>query len=331
VEQKKQDVCKIDFRNLSMFKARLSGIAEGIVDSCSDQECYTHIDYEPIPSKESVIDILNRLREILFPGYFSRSKIDPVNLKYAMGQAATSLFDILSEQICHSIRHDCLRYDQPCSECEERGYRLSLEFLEAIPDLRKSLAADVRATYDGDPAAQSYDEVIFSYPGIFAITVYRIAHLMASLGVPLMPRIMTEYAHSITGIDIHPAAKIGKSFVIDHGTGVVIGETTEIGDNVRIYQGVTLGALSIPKGVSDEFRGKKRHPTIEDDVIIYSGATILGGETIIGARSVIGGNVWLTDSVPPDTTVVIEEPRLIYKSKKQKQLRQTLKAAHQSS
>ena len=139
---------------------------------------------------------------------------------------------------------------------------------------------------------------------------------------------MTEYAHSVTGIDIHPAAKIGKSFVIDHGTGVVIGETTEIGDNVRIYQGVTLGALSIPKGASDEFRGKKRHPTIEDDVIIYSGATILGGETVIGARSVIGGNVWLTDSVPPDTTVIIETPRLIYKSKKQKQLRQSLKAAH---
>ena len=186
----------------------------------------------------------------------------------------------------------------------------------------------MRATYDGDPAAQSYDEVIFSYPGIFAITVYRIAHLLVNLGVPLLPRIMTEYAHSVTGIDIHPAAKIGKSFVIDHGTGVVIGETTEIGDNIRIYQGVTLGALSIPKGASDEFRGKKRHPTIEDDVIIYSGATILGGETVIGARSVIGGNVWLTDSVPPDTTVVIETPRLIYKSKKQKQLRQSLKAAH---
>jgi serine O-acetyltransferase len=192
----------------------------------------------------------------------------------------------------------------------------------------------VRATYDGDPAAQSYDEVIFSYPGIFAITVYRIAHFLVNLGVPLLPRIMTEYAHSVTGIDIHPAAKIGKSFVIvgksfviDHGTGVVIGETTKIGGSVRIYQGVTLGALSIPKGASDDFRGKKRHPTIEDDVIIYSGATILGGETVIGARSVIGGNVWLTDSVPPDTTVIIETPRLIYKSKKQKQLRQSLKAA----
>ena len=328
MEQKKYEPCQIDVQDLSSYKARLPKIAEDIIENCSDQECYTHIDYEPIPSKESVIDILNLLREILFPGYFSRGKVDPVNLKYAVGQSAASLFDMLSEQICHSIRHDCLRYDQPCSECDKQGYQLALQFLEAIPALRKALAADVRATYHGDPAAQSYDEVIFSYPGIFAITVYRVAHQLVNLNVPLLPRIMTEYAHSITGIDIHPAAKIGKSFVIDHGTGVVIGETTEIGDSVRIYQGVTLGALSIPKGSSDEFRGKKRHPTIEDDVIIYSGATILGAETVIGARSVIGGNVWLTDSVPPDTTVIIETPRLVYKSQKQKRLRQSLKAAH---
>ncbi len=327
MDPKKHDTCKIDAQEMGSYKARLPEIADDIIESCSDRECYTHIDYEPIPSKEGVIDILNRLREILFPGYFSRGKVDPVNLKYAVGQSAASLFDMLSEQICHSIRHDCLRYDQPCSECDKQGYQLALQFLETVPALRKALAADVRATYHGDPAARSYDEVIFSYPGIFAITVYRIAHQLAELNVPLLPRIMTEYAHSITGIDIHPAAKIGKSFVIDHGTGVVIGETTEIGDNVRIYQGVTLGALSIPKGSSDEFRGKKRHPTIEDNVIIYSGATILGGETVIGARSVIGGNVWLTDSVPPDTTVVIEKPRLIYKSKKQKPFRQSLKAA----
>ena len=327
---KKNDTCKIDTQSLSPLKSRLPKIADEIIESCSDQECYTHIDYEPIPSKEGVIEIIDRLREILFPGYFARGKIDPLNLKYAVGQSATSLFDMLSEQICHSIRHDCWRYDQPCSDCDEQGHRLALQLLEAIPGLRKALAADVRATYEGDPAAKSIDEIIFSYPGILAITVYRIAHLLLNFGVPLLPRIMTEYAHSTTGIDIHPAATIGKRFVIDHGTGVVIGETTVIGNNVRIYQGVTLGALSIPKGASDEFRGKKRHPTIEDDVIIYSGATILGGETIIGARSVIGGNVWLTESVPPDTTVVIETPRLIYKSKKQKKLRDSLKAAHQS-
>jgi serine O-acetyltransferase len=326
----KNDTCKIDAQSLSSLKSRLPKIADEIIESCSDQECYTHIDYEPIPSKEGVIEIIDRLREILFPGYFARGKIDPLNLKYAVGQSATALFDMLCEQICHSIRHDCWRYDQPCSDCDEQGHRLALEFLEAIPGLRKALAADVRATYEGDPAAKSTDEIIFSYPGILAITVYRIAHLLLNSGVPLLPRIMTEYAHSTTGIDIHPGATIGKSFVIDHGTGVVIGETTVIGNNVRIYQGVTLGALSIPKGASDEFRGKKRHPTIEDDVIIYSGATILGGETIIGARSVIGGNVWLTESVPADTTVVIETPRLIYKSKKQKKLRDSLKAAHQS-
>ena len=179
---------------------------------------------------------------------------------------------------------------------------------------------DVRAAFEGDPAAKSYDEIIFSYPGIYAITVYRAAHLLYTLNVPLLPRIMTEHAHSVTGIDIHPGAQIGDSFVIDHGTGVVIGETTIIGDNVRIYQGVTLGALSLPKGAGEKLRGRKRHPTIEDDVIIYSGATILGGDTVIGTRSIIGGNVWITKSVPADTTVLLETPRLVYKSKSQEEL-----------
>ena len=175
------------------------------------------------------------------------------------------------------------------------------------------LAKDVRAAYEGDPAAKSYDEIIFSYPGLFAVTVYRLAHQLLEQGVPLMPRIMTEYAHSQTGIDIHPGAHIGESFFIDHGTGVVVGETTEIGDRVRLYQGVTLGALSLPREEVDSLRAKKRHPTIEDDVIIYAGATILGGDTVIGARSVIGGNVWLTESVPPDTKVFLKKPELIYK------------------
>ncbi len=222
---------------------------------------------------------------------------------------------MLSEQISLSIRHDCFRYDQPCTDCEENGHKIALELLEEIPRIRRILATDVKASYEGDPAAKSFDEIIFSYPGIFAIAVYRVAHQLFKAGVPLLPRIMTEHAHSVTGIDIHPGAEIGESFVIDHGTGVVIGETTNIGKNVRIYQSVTLGALSIPRNAGDEFRGKKRHPTIEDDVIIYSGATILGGDTIIGARSVIGGNVWLTQSIPPDTTVALESPRLTYKSK----------------
>ena len=314
----KQDSCKIDAHALSQIRSQLQQVAETIIENCDDGECYTHIDYEPIPSKESVVDIIDRLKEILFPGYFSRDKIDPVNLRYSMGQSVASLFDVLAEQICRSIRHDCFRYDQACTECEEQGHRIALRLLEEIPAIRKTLATDVRAAYDGDPAAKSYDEIIFSYPGIYAIAVYRVAHKLFEFGVPLLPRTMTEHAHSVTGID---------RFVIDHGTGVVVGETTNIGKNVRIYQGVTLGALSIPKDAGEQFRGKKRHPTIEDDVIIYSGATILGGDTVIGARSVIGGNVWLTSSVPTDTTVMLETPRLIYKLKKEAQIKRTLNPA----
>ena len=260
-----------------------------------------------------MVDIINKLREILFPGYFTREKIDPGNLKYYMGQAVSVLFDMLSIQIAHSIRHDCFRYDLPCTECDEQGQKMALALLESIPSIRKTLGTDVRAVYEGDPAAKSHDEIIFSYPGIFAMTVFRVAHKLFELQVPLLPRIMTEHAHSLTGIDIHPGADIGESFVIDHGTGVVIGETTFIGKNVRIYQGVTLGALSLPKDAGEQLRGKKRHPTIEDDVIVYSGATILGGDTVIGARSVIGGNVWITKSVPPETKVIMETPKLVYR------------------
>jgi len=306
--------CKIDARAQSHYRSKLPEIAEKIIVKCEDDECYNHIDYEPIPSKTSVVDIIQRLREVLFPGYFTSEKLDPVNLAYSMGQTVSVLFDQLSEQICHSVRHDCFRYNQECSECAEMGNESSLAFLESIPELRETLATDVAAAYAGDPAAKSLDEIIFSYPGIFALMVYRVAHKLYQMAVPLLPRIMTEYAHSVTGIDIHPGAEIGKGFVIDHGTGVVIGETTVIGKNVRIYQGVTLGALSLPMDAGDRLRGVKRHPTIENDVILYSGATILGGETIIGARSVIGGNVWLTDSVPPDTKVMMKKPELIYMS-----------------
>jgi serine O-acetyltransferase len=235
-------------------------------------------------------------------------------MKYNLGQTVSLLYDQLSEQIIHHIRHDCMRYDQSCSHCEESGQSKALAILESIPAIRSILATDVQATYDGDPAAKSHDEIIFSYPGIFAIMVHRVAHRLFEMEIPLLPRIMSEHAHSLTGIDIHPGATIDERFVIDHGTGVVIGETTRIGKNVRIYQGVTLGALSLPKNAGTRYRGKKRHPTIEDNVIIYSGATILGGDTVIGARSVIGGNVWVTESVPPDTTVFMEQPRLIYKS-----------------
>jgi serine O-acetyltransferase len=306
--------CRLAPEAASDYRIRLPQIAESVIDSCSRQECHTHVDYEPIPSRAVVVEIIDRMRELLFPGYFSRDKVDPVTLRYSIGQTVATVFDLLSEQICRSIRHDCLRYHQPCADCDHRGHDLALKILEGVPALRQLLSTDVRATYEGDPAARSHDEIIFSYPGLYATAVYRVAHRLSQLGVPLLPRIMTEHAHSITGIDIHPGAEIDESFVIDHGTGVVIGETTTIGRGVRIYQGVTLGALSLPRHAGDQYRGKKRHPTIEDEVIIYSGATILGGETVIGARAVIGGNVWLTESVPPDTRVIMEAPRLIYKT-----------------
>lgn len=305
--------CKSEVDAHVNFREQLPAIAEEIINSCHEDECFIHIDYEPIPSKEHVVDIIQRFMEILFPGYFNRDKVDPVNLKYYTGQAVTVLFDKLSEQISLSIKHDCLKYGNPCKDCAKEGQKIAMAVISSIPQVRKILQTDVCAAYDGDPAAASHDEVIFSYPGIFAIAVYRIANILYRLDVPLLPRIMSEHAHSVTGIDINPGAIIAERFAIDHGTGIVIGETTIIGKNVRVYQGVTLGALSLPKDAGVALKGKKRHPTIEDDVIIYSGATILGGDTVIGARSVIGGSVWLTESVPPDTKVLMESPRLIYK------------------
>ncbi len=312
-EKKSIEECITERDTSAGHRNKLPEIAEKLIKSCDDGLCYTHINYDPIPSNESVVEIINNFKELLFPGYFSRDKLDPANLKYSMGQTVSVLFDMLSEQISNSIRHDCFRYGKQCTDCPERGQEIALVVIESIPSIRKMLATDVTAAYNGDPAAKSHDEIIFSYPGMFAILVYRVAHKLFEQGVPLLLRVMTEYAHSITGIDIHPFAEIGESFAIDHGTGIVIGETTEIGKNVRIYQGVTLGAHSLPKDAGNMLRGKKRHPTIEDDVIIYAGATILGGDAVIGARSIIGGNVWITTSVPPDTRVLMEEPKLIYK------------------
>jgi len=306
-------VCKAGFETRTHFREQVPELVENIVESCHDKECFEHVDAELIPSREAVIEINTRLREILFPGYFNKEKLDRTNLRYQVGRSVDVLFEVLSQQITRSLRHECLRYDQPCVECVNLGYEEAVRFLGSIPKIRKVLATDVHAAYAGDPAAKSHDEIVFSYPGIFAITVYRIAHQLFEQNIPLLPRVMTEYAHSITGIDIHPGARIGESFFIDHGTGVVIGETTIIGKNVRIYQGVTLGALSLPRDAGERLRGKRRHPTIEDDVIIYAGATILGEKAVIGARSVIGGNVWITEPVRPDTKVVMEAPRLIYK------------------
>ncbi len=318
-EQVVEDPCVDEEHIENKYRGQLPGVAQDIIKNCHEQTTASHVDNEPIPSRKSIIDIINKFFEIAYPGYFNDEKLDPVSLDYYIGQCVIKLYDMMAEQVTSCIRHECLRYDLSCQECVEAGYDISLQVLQQIPMLRNILASDVQAFYEGDPAAKSYDEIIFSYPGIFAITVYRLAHELYNLEVPMLPRIMTEYAHGLTGIDIHPGAKIAERFVIDHGTGVVIGETTTIGKDVRIYQGVTLGALSLPKDAGDKYRSKKRHPDIGDEVIIYSGTTILGGDTTIGARAVIGGNVWLTESVPADTHVLMEKPQLVYKYGKEQQ------------
>ncbi len=308
-----ESVCRIEVESKTRSREELLTVSERIIADSGTESLFTHIDFEPLPSKSAVAEIIVKSRDLLFPGYFSREKVDPSNFRYYLGQKASELYDLLADQITRHIRHECLRHDLPCQHCEEQGQRQALTFLESVPELRRILNTDVQAAFNGDPAAKSQDEIIFSYPGLYAIMVYRIAHRLFHLSVPLLPRMLTEQAHSETGIDIHPGAHIQERFVIDHGTGVVIGETSEIGKNVRIYQGVTLGALSLPRDSAPRLRGRKRHPSIEDAVIIYAGATILGGETVIGARSVIGGNVWLTDSVPPDSKVLLKPPELIYK------------------
>ena len=308
--------CENEIDSVRNFRTKIPNVVHKLVSSCTKEGCFDHVSAEPIPHREATIDILRRLALVLYPGYFVKTRLDQNNLEYYLGQQITSLYEILSEQIILAIRHDCIRQNKPCVNCEDLGHQITIDFLNGLPELREILAKDIRAAYYGDPAAKGYDEVIFSYPGPWAITVYRIAHKLYRSKVPLIPRIMTEYAHSRTGIDIHPGAEIGESFFIDHGTGVVIGETASIGNRVRIYQGVTLGALSLSKEDCQRLRNKKRHPSIGDDVIIYANATILGGETVIGDRSVIGGNVWITHSVPPDTEVFIEKQDLIFGEKK---------------
>ena len=312
----KEKQCDIEIKNSRKFRSEIPGIVDELVMSCSREDCFDHIGLEPISSREAIVDLLYRAFRILYPGYFIQKRVDEVNLNYYFGQEITEFFEILSQQITLAVRHDCIRYEQPCSLCQERGEEAAIDFGKQLPQIRALLAKDIRAAREGDPAAASFDEIIFSYPGLYAMTVYRIAHPLFEQGIPLIPRIMTEYSHSRTGIDIHPGAHIGDSFFIDHGTGVVVGETSEIGDRVRLYQGVTLGAMSIPREAVKQLSSRKRHPTLEDDVVIYAGSTILGGDTVIGARSVIGGNVWLTESVPPDTLVFAKKPELIFKERK---------------
>jgi serine O-acetyltransferase len=277
----------------------------------------SHIEPVPIPSKDAVIDLLDQAQRILFPGFFSPAILRPENLDFHLGQQLSLFYESLASQISSAIRHDCFRHNQACTLCSERSYETAAALIDSLPTIRNLLETDIEATLTGDPAAANTDEVIFSYPGLFATMVYRLAHRLHELEVPLIPRIMSEHAYHRTAIDINPEATIGSHFFIDHGSGVVIGATTTIGNRVRLYQGVTLGALSLPRDAGERLRNVKRHPTIEDDVIIYANATILGGETVVGTRSIIGGNVWLTESIGPDTRVMLEPPKLVYIGKEE--------------
>lgn len=298
------------------LKEQLPQLTERIVRTYTEVPTINHLGHVPLPSYEEMISAVDDLREIIYPGFRRRTGLHFGNVVYHVGDLIDRLHDRLTTQIARALRH-VERVTQGVNACldevdyEAKGQAMTIDFLERIPEIRRVLATDVKAAFDGDPACRSQDEVIFCYPGLEAITVYRLAHEMHGLGVPFIPRMLTEWAHKQTGIDIHPGARIGNHFFIDHGTGVVIGETCQIGDHVKLYQGVTLGALSFPTDADGNLiRNVKRHPTIEDRVVIYANATLLGGKTVIGHDSVIGSSVWLTKSVAPHTTVTIESPKL---------------------
>jgi len=293
------------------FQRTLPKIADQLMTAYVSHGDLQHLEGKDLPSKQRIIGILNDILTILFPNLLGDTSLTETNVWYFLGSTMHSLHSRLEEEITKSLKYVCPKENEcPIDICKERAQQVAEELLECLPEIKRRVSCDVQAAYEGDPAAKSLDEIILSYPCIYAIATYRVAHELCSRQVPLIPRMMGEHAHSLTGIDIHPGAKIGENFFIDHGTGVVIGETSEIGNNVRIYQGVTLGGKSFPRGEISKLRGKKRHPTVEDDVIIYSGTTILGGETVIGKGAVIGGNVWITSSIPPNTTVTIAAPKL---------------------
>jgi serine O-acetyltransferase len=296
------------------LKDPLASITQGIVETYEECGATHHLGHSPLPSYREVVDILADLRELLYPGYGRRQNLHLGNVAYHVGDLVDGICDRLTQQVARAFRHKCRAADHE-TDFEAKAERIVVSFLETIPGMRLILAEDVQAAFAGDPAAKGLDEIVFCYPGLAAVTIYRLAHELFRLGVPLIPRMMTEYAHGKTGIDMHPGATIGHRFFIDHGTGVVIGETTEIGNDVKLYQGVTLGALSFPRDVQTGqiVRDAKRHPTIEDHVVVYANATILGGETVIGHHAVIGSSAWITRSIAPYTTVTIENPRLRYR------------------
>lgn len=300
-----------------MSPVNFTHILTQAVDELSDSKSYKglfhqHRDGDPLPSASALREIIELARSILFPGYFGNSTVNSRTIKYHIGVNVEKLFELLIGQItaglCFCEDEDCLEPTAGKNQCTEQkrdtATKLAADFISRLPGMRRILATDVEAAYNGDPAAESYGEVISCYPAIRAISNYRIAHELLVLGVPLIPRIITEMAHSETGIDIHPSAQIGSHFTIDHGTGVVIGATTIIGNNVKLYQGVTLGAKSFPLDKDgNPIKGIIRHPVIEDDVIIYSNATILG-RIVIGRGATIGGNIWVTENVPPGGRIV---------------------------
>ena len=312
------------------LKEQLPDLTRRIIETYQHSPPIHHLGHCPLPNYEAIVGACEDLKEILYPGYRRRENLHLGNVTYHVGDLVDGLHDKLTIQIGRALRHIVAaqrsavdRGMEPppvpasvdgCTEqadFEALGQAKAIEFLERIPEVRRVLSTDVQAAYDGDPAVRTLDEVIFCYPGLEAVTIHRLAHILHRLEVPLIPRMMAEWAHSLTGIDIHPGATIGDHFFIDHGTGVVIGETCEIGSHVKLYQGVTLGAISFQTDTEGQLvRGTKRHPTIEDRVVIYANATVLGGTTQIGHDSVIGSNVWLTRSIDPRTTVVLERPKL---------------------
>lgn len=298
-------------RNLAV-DTDIDKLTREIVNSYTTDERTRRIGDCFLPSRLVIVETLEQIRQLLFPGYFGAKELTWQNVQFHVGSLVARIGSALSEQVYYCMcaaRHCAACRDS--DSCRQEAQRMARDFLARISSIRRALALDAQAAFDGDPAAQSIDEVIYCYPGFAAVTVYRVAHELLVVGVPLMSRIMTEYAHGLTGVDIHPGATIGKSFFIDHATGVVIGETARIGDNVKIYQGVTLGAKSFPKDERGRLiKGLKRHPTIEDNVTIYANATILGGRTVIGEAVTVSGNTFIQDSITADSLVMQKAPQL---------------------
>ena len=280
-----------------------SVVADALVESYGGSgQPFQHLSGYSLPSYPEVVSLIEDLRELIFPGFVGQ-RMGPFDARAYVAARLEEVRARLRLQVYHGIHHRCLQHSRECEDCEERADAASIKLISDLPEIRRVLMTDVVAALDGDPAASGPDEIIFCYPGLYAITIYRLANDLYGSQVPVIPRMMTEHAHQRTGIDIHPGATIGESFFIDHGTGVVIGETTDIGKYVRLYQGVTLGALSLSKENTEELRGHKRHPTLEEGAIIYANATILGGNTVIGKGAIVGGNCWITESVPPGARV----------------------------